>query len=105
MSRLSRALGLLVAVFAAGCDDVPSLTFESNYASLSDGDSLADGPPLDAGCPGQVPSGAAMCCGAVACNGNCDAQCDACATTCGSAFVCCAHANNVVCRSPGAPCN
>lgn len=48
--------------------------------------------PPAAGCPGEVPAGATMCCGAVACvGGNCARRCNDCAATC--AATCCAPPN------------
>jgi hypothetical protein len=118
VTRAIRVFAIAGAALGLACEDVPSVTFDAPDGAV---DAMAgDGwvPPSDApssdapidgaadgGCPDQVPSGAAVCCGAVPCNGNCAGMCAACEAACGSATVCCAHANNVVCRAPGAPCN
>jgi hypothetical protein len=112
------------ALASAACASVPVLTFESDDATanaipsdgalLAEADAITDGPvdgpaqdamgAVDAGCPDQVPFGATVCCGEVPCNGNCTVLecplCDACAP----AMWCCAHTNNVVCRTPGSSC-
>ena len=49
-------------------------------------------PPSATGCPGQVPAGATMCCGAIACVGNkCAERCADCAASCTG--ICCAPSN------------
>jgi hypothetical protein len=59
----------------------------------------------DGGCPMHVPASASVCCGSVACNGNCtSAQCSVCEMQCGPATLCCAKTNNVACRPMGSPC-
>jgi hypothetical protein len=114
------ACALVFALGAPACADVPTLTFEGDDASSPDGDASGssdagtdavddgsgdDGASPESGCPDAVPPGASVCCGVVACNGNCGAMCSVCASNCGPATLCCARANNVSCRAPGAPCN
>jgi hypothetical protein len=96
------------AAVLAGCEAVPTLTFESSDADVdaTTGDGGPVPPPDDAavGCPDAAPQGS-VCCGSVACYGVCASACATCEAECDAASICCAHANNVVCRPPGAPCN
>ena len=112
--RATLVAALLVVASATACEDVPSLT----YATVDGG---ADAPPYDggadggeatdaaieAGCPGpNPPLGASVCCGSVACSGNCANRCSDCETQCTSpGTFCCAKTNNVLCRPAGAVCN
>jgi hypothetical protein len=96
-------LGLALGA-ATACGDVPVLTFDDEGGTdVNDGASADAGD--DAECPNQVPSGASVCCGAVACNGNCTAaECLVCEMQCGTGTLCCAKTNNVACRPMGASC-
>lgn len=117
-----RALWGLAACFVAACGDVPVLFFDGEGGSdgaeagftdspgdtgIGDGSDdagSADGTD-DASCPDQTPPGASVCCGAVACNGNCTAmQCGVCEMQCGVGTLCCAKTNNVACRPMGSSC-
>ena len=102
---VSRLLLLFAMEFAGGCDRVPLLTF-----AVEDGDvgdvGAADAPfSLDAGCPSATPGDATVCCGSVACSGECAGRCPECESTCASGSYCCAKMNNILCRQVGMPCN
>jgi hypothetical protein len=88
---LSVAAGALLAVVA--CEAVPDLTFETGDATTG------------ATCPEAAPPGASVCCGDIACSGNCTAECSACIARCDAGSLCCAKTNNVLCRPPGSACN
>jgi hypothetical protein len=99
-------LALATCLAANACESVPDLTFASADA-LADGDALDASSDSDAappGCPVALPPGASVCCDAVACNGNCGAECPLCLSLCDAGSLCCAHANNVVCRPLGTSC-
>ncbi len=109
--------GALVAfACACACEAVPTLTFEradamtDAAADATDADG-APGPASDAdvdgGCPGPDPPQAAfVCCGPVACEGQCAGQCDACTTKCTApGDICCAKTNNVLCLPAGSICH
>ncbi|HSY22961.1 MAG TPA: hypothetical protein VK841_12635 [Polyangiaceae bacterium] len=104
-ARRSWRVLLVLAVGASGaCGDVPVLVFDDEA-----GAAMADGSLVDAGsdavCPNQLPVGSSVCCGPIACNGNCTvAQCTACEMQCGIGTLCCAKTNNVACRPMGASC-
>lgn len=113
---MKRLVGALTsALFALACEDVPSLTFaEADAASEAAQDAAADaGAPaasdadIDGGCPGSSPPQAPfVCCGPVACEGQCTGQCGACMEKCVvPGEVCCAKTNNVVCLSAGSICH
>jgi hypothetical protein len=102
----ARLAAIAVPLVAIGCASVPSLTFEvadgqADDAPVDDGASSSD---AAASCPAAPPPGASVCCGSVACNGNCASQCPTCITECDAGLLCCAHANSVTCRPPGTSC-
>lgn len=87
-------LGLL------GCDDVPSLVFDGAAAGdapsapldgpSSTSDAADAGEPPEGGCPGEVPDGASLCCGRIACFGaSCPIACPGCVQACVPGEVCC----------------
>jgi hypothetical protein len=103
MSRAVWCLVLLGAVpLAGGCDRIPALTFAVDDGGVGDvGAEL----PIDGGCPGSTPGDAAVCCGSIACSGDCAGRCPECESTCASGTFCCAKMNNIMCRQVGMPCN
>jgi hypothetical protein len=110
MRRIVLVAWPMVASLVFACEGVPRLTF-------AEGDAAADvttddaAPSADAnddgGCPGSDPPPAPfVCCGAMACEGLCTGQCDACASKCTlPGQVCCAKNNNVVCIVAGSICH
>jgi hypothetical protein len=123
MTGVLRGLVAVLALSGGACDDVPMLSFENDDggggaplpdASVAGHDGGGAPTPDDTGlaeasgdaaCPDQVPGSASVCCGSVACNGNCTAdQCSLCEMQCGTATLCCAKTNNVSCRPMDAPC-
>jgi hypothetical protein len=103
---------------ASGCESVPVLTFAGAGGSVdatdtgaADVDAPESGPDdvevgPEAGCPENPPPGTSVCCGAVACEGLCAGQCDACAAKCTApGESCCAKNNNVLCLSAGSICH
>jgi hypothetical protein len=108
------ALWALRAMASAGCEAVPTLTFAQDDAAAGATPDAADGgaPPgidadVESGCPGSDPPAAPfVCCGSVACEGQCTGQCGACADKCTTpGEFCCAKNNNVLCLSPGSICH
>jgi hypothetical protein len=108
------AFASAISALACACEEVPTLTFAQEDAALDGPPDAADAgsPPasdadVDGGCPGSTPpSSPFICCGPVACEGQCTGQCDACMTKCTTpGDVCCAKANNVVCLSAGSICH
>jgi hypothetical protein len=101
---------LVLACLACACEEVPTLTFDQRDAGPDVEDGAASGPDAgtDGGCGGLAPPQAAyVCCGAVVCQGLCNAtQCDACTSKCTSpGQICCAKNNNVVCLPAGSICH
>jgi hypothetical protein len=109
MMRPASGLVVLGAVLlAGGCDRVPVLTFAPEDAAVDAGEIGAADAELatDGGCPGLPPDDASVCCGSVACSGNCAGRCPECESTCASpGTFCCAKMNNILCRQVGMTCN
>jgi hypothetical protein len=113
MRKLAVFLTGALSLPASACEGVPTLTFLQTDAASESSQDAADGGPqstdadVDGGCPGSSPPPAPfVCCGPVACEGNCAGQCDACMTKCTTpGDVCCAKTNNVVCSPPGTICH
>ncbi len=96
MTRLSLATIVLCA-----CADVPTLTFMQGDTAL---DAAPDGAEAgsEAGPACGQPNDAApapyVCCGSVACEGQCTDTCDLCASKCTDpGTFCCGKTNNVIC--------
>jgi hypothetical protein len=90
-----------------GCNSVPVLTFAPEDAHV-DAEEIgaADAPfAVDGGCPNSTPGDATVCCGSIACSGDCAGRCPECESTCASGTFCCAKTNNILCRQVGMPCN
>jgi hypothetical protein len=97
-----------------GCEAVPTLFFPGPEAAAADADAGSmDGAgdvqdaAIEVGCPQHPPPGASACCGAVPCNGDCDAGCAQCEMKCKQGVgpqVCCAR-NGVTCHQSGFVCN
>jgi hypothetical protein len=111
LSRCCR-LGALTFLFG-GCDAVPTLTFPDG--AVTDGgqpdavspdrtDATADA-STPTGCPDTPPDGASVCCGLIACTGDCEAHCLECEGKCTSANPVCCVKNGVNCHMPGFMCN
>jgi hypothetical protein len=105
--RLAAVLVVASSVALGACDSVPDLTFadagRTVEASTSSDD--ASGASEDAGCPSETPDGA-VCCGSVACVGDCAGRCPDCESSCGApGTFCCAKSNSVMCRQVGMTCN
>jgi hypothetical protein len=105
---LAVLLGFASGIALGACDSVPELAFAdagapSESSTASDGATGASG---DSGCPSETPDGAAVCCGSVACAGDCAGRCPACESSCPTpGTFCCAKSNNIMCRQVGMTCN
>jgi hypothetical protein len=82
---------------------------EASSEATGDGATGPDG-PADAGgdtatgCPSSPPSDASVCCGAVACVGDCLDACAACIAKCTADEQCCSRNQSVTCHAPGSSC-
>lgn len=112
MTRIALALSGALSAGVCACEDVPTLTFAQADATpeaaldAADTDAPAIDASVEAGCsaPGS-PQNPFICCGPVACEGQCAGQCDMCMKKCASpGDFCCAKLNNVICRPAGAAC-
>ncbi len=96
---------IVLLSFAAGallcaCEAVPTLTFPD--AATDAAQDAADGGIADAESTCTQPNDAApapyVCCGPIACEGQCSGNCDLCASKCTDPETfCCAKTNNVIC--------
>lgn len=100
---MRRLLAALLALPLVACDAIPTLVFDggaqpdattedgpSEASGDSGGDSGDSGEPPEAGCPNELPDGATLCCGRIACFGvGCPVACPGCLQTCTPAEVCC----------------
>jgi hypothetical protein len=107
-ARLPAILALTTSVALGACDAVPELTFADGGATSESSTASDDatGASGDSGCPSETPDGAAVCCGSVACVGDCAGRCPECESSCGTpGTFCCAKSNNIMCRQVGMTCN
>jgi hypothetical protein len=109
MTRVASGLALIGVLRLVGaCARVPVVTFAPEDADVDAGgiggaDAQSAG---DGGCPASTPDDATVCCGSVACSGDCAGRCPECESTCPSpGMFCCAKNNNLLCRQVGMPCN
>ena len=97
-------LSLAMGPLACACEDVPTLTFPTADAAPDADPDAGDAASGDAGLVGSCsqPDDAApapyVCCGSIACEGQCSGHCDLCASKCTDPETfCCAKTNNVIC--------
>jgi hypothetical protein len=96
-----RALAALsVVVLVAGCEAVPSLSFEDGGPEAGDDATAADAGDAgsgEAGCPAVLPPGAALCCAATPCYGTTCTP-NACFNCrCKPGEICCLKGNSLAC--------
>jgi hypothetical protein len=95
-------IGVLCLAFSAlpcACADVPTITFQHSDAAA--GGDAQSGDASQGSCtqPNDAAPNPYICCGSLACEGNCSGNCDTCVNKCGAdpGVFCCAKTNNVVC--------
>jgi hypothetical protein len=91
-------LGVL-ALSLLACDAVPMLVFDGSTSDATvdgtasdaaDGGPADTGEPPEGGCPNELPDGATLCCGRIACFGlGCPVACPGCVQLCVPTEVCC----------------
>jgi hypothetical protein len=91
----------LTTLVLCACADVPNLTFAQGDAALDAAlDAAEAAPETGPACvqPDDAAPAPYVCCGSIACEGQCANNCDLCASKCTDPETfCCAKTNNVIC--------
>jgi hypothetical protein len=94
-------LSFAMSALLCACEDVPTLTFPDAApdAAQDAGEGGSDaGPESTCSQPNDAAPAPYVCCGAVACEGQCSGNCDLCTRKCTDPETfCCAKTNNVIC--------
>lgn len=93
--------------FLVGCSAVPEVRYvDVDAAADAARDAAPDGATSDAATCSKIEL-ADLCCDSTTCRGDCSAaNCATCTSKCKSDELCCAKANNVVCKARTSPsCN
>lgn len=97
----------LVLVGLVACSAVPDVRYVDADAAVDGGrDATSDAATFDAATCAKIEV-ADICCDSTTCRGDCSAaNCATCGSKCKSDELCCAKANNVVCKARTSPsCN
>jgi hypothetical protein len=117
--RVLLAFGLTsLLLFCGGCG-VPEVTLVGDDASEAQAEVGPDGPQeagddgsldgpessTDGGCVADSPPSGYICCGSLACGGQCtSATCSDCTTRCEAGQDCCLRGSNMTCHVAGSGC-
>ncbi|MGH7295837.1 MAG: hypothetical protein ACRELB_12920 [Polyangiaceae bacterium] len=97
-------------LFACSACSVPNVTFYDDDAS-ADGsrdaendDGISDAGDAAPTCPASTPPEVTVCCGPIACVGDCPDACSECTAKCTATQQCCARGPSISCHTVGATC-